>query len=58
MNPNILLRLVRLVRSPPGPRAVRMALALAVLLGALAAYEHFFGWPDWATVNPRPRALR
>jgi|OM-RGC.v1.035602745 hypothetical protein len=48
----LLLRAAIWVRRPPSSRHVAVVAVALAIGGALAAIEHFFGWPDWATVSP------
>ena len=55
MNMRWLLRAYRWVRNSPSPRTVKLILALIAALLALAAVEHFIGWPDALTPSGDPR---
>lgn len=58
MNPWWFLRMAQWVRHPPSARRVRaMAVVLALCLG-LVGVERLWGWPDWATLSPRPHLPR
>lgn len=53
-----LLRMAKWARHPPSPRRV-MIVAIVVAAGfALAGLEWLGLWPDWAQVEPLPRAPR
>jgi len=51
MNPRWLLRMSRWARNPPSQSRVLLVAAAVAICLALYAFEHFFGWPDWATTN-------
>ena len=52
------LRMARWARRPPSEDRVKLVLIVVVLCLALAAVEHFFGWPDWMTTKGGSRPLR
>jgi len=52
-----LLRMIRWVQNPPSPRRIKFVFGVIALCIALVLYERFMGWPDWLTVNDRPRRL-
>ncbi|WP_308446160.1 hypothetical protein [Roseovarius pelagicus] len=43
--------MARWAQNPPSPAKVKFVLGIVVLCLALAAYEHFYGWPDALTPN-------
>ena len=55
MNPLWFLRMARLVRYPPSPKVAAIWVIVIVVCLALAGAEWMWGWPEWLTVNPRPR---
>lgn len=53
MNPLFwLLRMSRWARRPPSARQAAVVAATVALCLALAAIDHYFGWPAWLSVNP------
>jgi len=52
MNILWLLRMARWARRPPGPRTVRLWLAVIGIGLALAGIELLFGWPEALTLEP------
>ncbi|MAU53101.1 MAG: hypothetical protein CMN17_12185 [Roseovarius sp.] len=58
MNIAWLLRLARWARRPPGPRTVRLWLIVIGLALAIAGIEHFLGWPEALTMEPRRSVFR
>jgi hypothetical protein len=50
------LRMSRWTRNPPSLRMVLIVLAVLGLCLALAGVEYLWGWPEWLTVNGKPRA--
>jgi hypothetical protein len=55
MNPMWLLRMSRWARRPPSLQRVVLVVAVIVLCLLLVGAEWLWGWPDWLTVNGRPR---
>ena len=51
MNPIWLIRMARWARRPPSMGRVKLVLGVVILCLVLFAIEHFWGWPDWLTVN-------
>jgi len=51
MNMMWLLRMKRWVQHPPSPQRLKLIAVVVALSLLLFGYEHFFGWPDWLTVN-------
>lgn len=51
MNPFWLVRMARWIRNPPSMGRVYLVIGVIVLCLALAAIDHYFGWPSWARVN-------
>ncbi len=49
MNIRWLLRAYRWVRNPPSPRMVKLVLGVIALVLAVAAVEHWIGWPERLT---------
>lgn len=45
------VRMAKWARHPPSARRVRLVLVVLALCLALAAIEHWIGWPDALTVN-------
>ncbi len=52
-----LLRAVRWARNPPSTKRVKFFLALLAFCILVATIEHFFGWPEFLTVENKPRRL-
>jgi len=48
-----LIRAKRWVQHPPSAGRVKLVFGVIALCLALAAVEHFIGWPDWLTVDRR-----
>ena len=46
-----LTRAKRWVQNPPSWGRVKLVLGVVAICVAIAAYEWYFGWPDWLTVN-------
>ncbi|NVO22897.1 hypothetical protein HJ526_10465 [Donghicola sp. C2-DW-16] len=55
MNLIWLVRMSRWVRNPPSPQRVKLVLGVIALCLILVAIEHFWGWPEWLTVNDTRR---
>ena len=55
MNPLWLIRMARLVRHRPSPRVAAIWVGVIVMSLLVAGAEGLWGWPEWLTVNPRPR---
>lgn len=53
-----LMRAALWVRSPPSPQRVKLFVGLLAICLAIAFYEHYFGWPSWATLDRPPRVPR
>ncbi|RKF15181.1 hypothetical protein D6850_10100 [Roseovarius spongiae] len=49
MNSRWLVRMARWAHNPPSAERVKFVLAIIAVCIALAAYEHFFGWPEALT---------
>jgi hypothetical protein len=58
MNPRWLLLMSRLARNPPSAARVKLMLGIILVLLIIYLIEHFFGWPDFLTVEPRGRRWR
>ena len=58
MNFRWLMRAAIWVRKPPSPRKVKLFVGLVVVLLAIAFTEYYVGWPEWATMERRPRIPR
>jgi hypothetical protein len=58
MGPLWLLRMARWARHPPSARRVVTVIVAMVLCAGIVLIEHFWGWPSWATLAPRPHGLR
>ncbi len=57
MNPMWFIRMARWARHPPSRRMIQvvgLVLGLALVLWGI---EHFFGWPEWLTVNGGRRGM-
>lgn len=50
-----LVRMARWVRHPPAPRRVALWVGVIVVCLMVAGAEWLWGWPDWLTVNGKPR---
>jgi hypothetical protein len=46
-----LVRAKRWVQNPPSEGRVKLVLGVVAACVALAAWEWFFGWPEWLTVD-------
>jgi hypothetical protein len=55
MNPIWFLRMARWLRHPPSKRQILIWVVVGALCCAVAGIEWLWGWPDWLTVNGRPR---
>lgn len=55
MNLRWLWRAALWARNPPSKKRVYLVLTVLGMCTALLAYEHFVGWPDWATTNGMAR---
>lgn len=55
-----LLRAKRWAQHPPSPKKVAVILGVLAVCLLLAGIDHFWGWPEWLTVNGtgRGRILR
>jgi len=53
-----LLRMARWARRPPGRRTVLLWLVVLWVALAIAGVEHFLGWPEALTLEPRRSAVR
>ncbi|MDX1786052.1 hypothetical protein [Roseovarius sp. ZX-A-9] len=51
MNTRWLLRMARWAQNPPSARKVMFVFGIVAVCLALAAFEHFYGWPDALTPN-------
>ncbi len=47
--------MARWVRHPPSPRMAAIWVGVIVVCLLVAGAEWLWGWPDWLTVNGRPR---
>ena len=52
-----LLRMKRWIQAPPSPARIKLVFGVVALAFLIYLAEHFFGWPDWLTVNDRPKRL-
>ena len=50
-----LLRAKRWAHRPPSAARVKLVFAIIALCIALFAYEYFFGWPEFLTLENRGR---
>ena len=55
MNPIWFLRMAKWVRQPPSRRTMAIWAVVIALCLAIAGAEWLWGWPEWLTVNTRPR---
>lgn len=55
MNPIWLIRMARWARNPPPMSRVVLVVGVVILCFVLFGFEHFWGWPEWLTVNGTPR---
>ena len=51
----LLLRMAHWARHPPSPRWVIMAALVVLACLSIAAFEHYFGWPEALTTQRLPR---
>ncbi len=51
MNVFWLLKMKRLADNPPSKKRIIFVLGILAFIAALAFYEHFFGWPEFLTVD-------
>lgn len=58
MNYTWFLRMAKWARNPPSEARVKLVLGVIVICLLLVGIEHFFGWPDWLTLNNGGRAHR
>ena len=58
MNPRWLLLMARLARNPPSAARVKLVLGVLAIIAVIYLIEHFIGWPDFLTVEPRGRIWR
>lgn len=58
MNYTWLLRMARWARKPPSAAHVRLVLGVVAICLALYGIEHFFGWPEFLTLENGARAHR
>ncbi|MGO4907883.1 hypothetical protein ACEN2J_06060 [Pseudorhodobacter sp. W20_MBD10_FR17] len=54
MNYIWLLRAARWARNPPSSARVKLVLGVILACLILVGVEHFWGWPDFLTVNRTP----
>ena len=55
MNPIWLIRMARWARHPPPMWRVKLVVGVVILCLVLFGIEHFWGWPEWLTVNGKAR---
>jgi hypothetical protein len=55
MNPIWFLRMANWVRRPPSRRTLVVWAVVIGLCLLVAGAEWLWGWPEWLTVNGRPR---
>ncbi|MDN5789077.1 hypothetical protein [Pseudorhodobacter sp.] len=58
MNSLWLLRMQRWLRHPPSAARVKLVFGVILACLLLVGYEHFFGWPEWLTLNGGGRGHR
>jgi hypothetical protein len=58
MNPIWLMRMAKWVRNPPSPRTAALWIGVIVACLLVGGAEYLWGWPDWLTVNDRPRVQK
>lgn len=51
MSPRWFMMMAMWARRPPSAQRVKFVLAIIAICIALAAWSHFFGWPEALTVN-------
>jgi hypothetical protein len=51
MTPHWFFRMARWARNPPSPQKVKFVLIIVGICFAVAAVEHFIGWPDALKVD-------
>jgi hypothetical protein len=55
MNPLWFVRMAKWLRHPPSKRTLAIWAVVIGLCLLVAGAEALWGWPDWLTVNGRPR---
>lgn len=55
IGPVWLLRMASWVRHPPSPGRVKLVVAVALICFAIFGFERVWGWPEWLSVNGKPR---
>jgi len=55
MNTIWLIRMARWARNPPPLWRVKLVVGVVILCLLLFGVEHFWGWPEWLTVNGKVR---
>lgn len=58
MNYTWFLRMAKWARNPPSAARVKLVIGVILICLALVAIEHFFGWPEWLTLEGGGRAHR
>jgi hypothetical protein len=51
----LLLRMKRLAQRPPSMAMVKMVFAIILAAALLYAYEYFYGWPEFLTLDAAGR---
>ncbi|WP_322865898.1 hypothetical protein U5922_006640 [Aquicoccus sp. G2-2] len=55
--PRQFLRMSRWARHPPSATRVKLVAAILAVMLVVAGIEHFIGWPEFLTLDPRPPRL-
>jgi len=55
LGPIWLIRMAQWARNPPSWGRVKLVAAVVLLCLAIYGVEWMWGWPDWLTVNDRPK---
>ena len=58
MNVRWLLRMKRWAQNPPSPSRVKFVFAIILVCALLFAYEYFYGWPDFLSVDQTGRGRK
>lgn len=55
MNYNWLLRMAKWARNPPSMKQVKFMAAIVAIVLAIVIIDMLGLWPEWATLDKRPR---
>jgi len=57
-NLRLLLRMKRLTQRPPSWKMVKFVFGILLVCALMYAFEYFYGWPDFLTLDATGRGRR